>query len=104
MRNLVLRNMTSLEKRRRILSSQEISERDGIRTFIRRNFIFQATETDIQEESPDRTKVYILKYHNSDEQKDKFLFRLKGSIYAVSNDKVYLITYIHSFKLELKAM
>ena len=107
MRNVVLRNLTFLEKRRRILSSQEESERNGIHTHIRRNFIYQIkdiADSQLEKESPPKSIVYVLKYHNTKEKKDKFLFRLKGILYAVSNEKVYQITYLHSFRLELNAI
>jgi hypothetical protein len=47
--------------------------------------------------------VYVLKEHNTKEQKEKFFCRIKGSIFAVCNGRLFLIFFMHSLKISLVA-
>jgi len=105
MRDLLFKNLTSPDKKRRIIVSAEIRDNKGVRSIIRRNFIYL-----IKEIIPDRKGhqlqqalpyLYILKEENSKEQKKKFFCRIKGSMYAVNEDRLFLILFRHSLKISL---
>jgi len=48
--------------------------------------------------------LYVLKERNHLQQREKFLFRLKGSLYAFSNEHLYLITFLHSLKINMQVL
>ena len=104
MRDMLFKNLTSLDKKRKILASSEISDRQGVRSIIRRHFICIVREIkDIHIQRP-LPYLYILKEHNNREQKEKFFCRIKGSLFAVSNGKLFLIYFMHSIKINLIAI
>jgi hypothetical protein len=45
--------------------------------------------------------LYVLKEHNSREHKEKFFCKIKGSICAQNQGKLYLIVFMHSLKINL---
>ena len=94
-----------MDKRKKVLFSKEVCEENGVRTKIYRSFIYLVKNLEYNADkivdNDDKRKIYVLKYHNTKEHKDKFFCRIKGAIYAVSNDKTYLISFLNSFKLEM---
>lgn len=104
MRDLVFKNLTSADKKRRILSSSEILEKEGIRSTIRRHFVCIVKEVKEKQEARPLPSLYILKERNTREQREKFSCRIKNSLYAVNKDKVYLILFMHSLKIDFTAV
>jgi len=103
MRDLLFRNITSTDKKRKIIASSEIDDKQGMRTIIRRHFVCIVKEIKERNLTKPLPYLYVLKEHNSKEHKEKFFFRIKGSICAISNDKLYLILFMHSLKINLVA-
>jgi hypothetical protein len=102
MRDLVLRNMTSLEKKRKIISSCEVSTSNGVKTRISRYFICALKNAETQTKDVATTpKIYIYKNHDTTSHCSRFLYKIKGNIFVVNQEQVYVVSYIHSFKLEL---
>lgn len=104
MRDLLFKNLTSNDKKRRIIASSEISNNQGVRSIIRRHFVCLIKEIKDNRLPKPLRHLYVLKEHNSREQKEKFFCKIKGSVYAVNNDKLYLILFMHSLKIDLVAM
>jgi len=102
MRDLLFKNLTSEDRRRKIIASSEIMERQGVRSIIRRHFICLVKEIrdehNIQRPLP---HLYILKEHNTKEQKEKFFCKVKGSICAVNKGKLFLVVFMHTLKIDL---
>jgi len=104
MRDLLFRTLTSDDKRRKVLTSCEIVDRQGVRSVIRRHFVCMVKEIKDNRAERPLPYVYVLKEHNSKEHKEKFFCRIKGSIYAVSNGRLFLILFMHSLKINLVAI
>lgn len=105
MRDLLFKNLTSTDKRRKVLSSSEIVDNKGVHSLIRRHLICIVKE--MKEKSQDKRplpSLYVLKEHNDKEQKEKFFCRVKGSMYAVNNGKLYLILFMHTLKITLMSL
>jgi len=105
MRDLVFKNLTSDDKKKKILASYETSEDEGIRSIITRHFVYlirEAAEQEAERPQP-QPYLYILKEHNKREQREKFLCKIKGSVYAACGNKVYQIFFIHSLRINLSA-
>lgn len=102
MRDLLFKNLTSSDRKKRIISSSEIVDRQGTRSIIHRHFACIVKEIQGQNnlEKP-APYLYVLKEHNTKKQKEKFFCRMKGSIYAVANGRLFLILFMHSLKIYL---
>ena len=104
MRDLLFRNLTSLDRKRKILSSSEIFDKSGVRTTVRRHFMYivkEVREGEVAKQSP---CLFILKHRDTKKRTEKFFCRMKGSVYAISNNRIYLITFMHSLKISLVAI
>ncbi len=102
MRDIVLKNLTSVNKKRRIMSSSEVINQNGVETRINRNFIYRVSEKDrLENDNVPVPKIYIYKNCDTKNHKSKFSYKVKGSIYLINEEKVYLVNYIHSFRLDL---
>ncbi|MCX5695332.1 MAG: hypothetical protein NTW18_01515 [Candidatus Omnitrophica bacterium] len=104
MRDLLFKNLVSDDHRRKIIASCEVMDKQGVRSTIRRHFICMIKEikdeNNIEKPLP---YLYILKEHNTKEQKEKFFCKIKGSVCAISNGKLFLIVFMHSLKIDLIA-
>ncbi len=105
MRDLLFKNLTSQNKRRKIIASSEITDNAGVRSIVRRHFICLVKEINPERQNNQINRIepclYVLKQENTKEQKKKFFCRLKGSVYAVNNGRVFLILFTHSLKINL---
>ena len=101
MRDLLFKNLTSTDKKRRIIASSEIVDKQGVRSIIRRHFICMLKEIKDEGLQKPLPYLYVIKEHNTKEQKEKFFCRIKGSIYAISNGRLFLIRFAHSLKINL---
>lgn len=103
MRDLVFKNITSGDRKRKILASCETADMQGVHSVVRRHFIYivkEADNTEIKKPSP---ALYVFKERNTKEQKENFFCRIKGSVYAAYNDKIFLILFIHSLRIRITA-
>jgi hypothetical protein len=104
MRDLVFKNLTSLERKRRILASSEIMDSQGMRRVIQRHFVCIVKPVkDTNGERP-LPYLYVLKKKDNREHKEQFFCRIKGSVLAVNNGKLYLILFMHSLKINFCAI
>jgi len=104
MRDLLFKNITSEDRRKRRIAASEVSDRQGMRSVIHRHFIYMVREIiaepkDIQ----DAPTVCIIKERNSREQKEKFFCKIKGSVFVLKKDRLFQVHFIHSLKICLSA-
>ena len=101
MRDLLFKNLTSNDHKRRVISSSEIADKEGVRSIIRRHFICMVRE--VKNEGMDKPApyLYVLKEHNSREHKEKFFCKIKGSVCAVNQGRLFLIVFMHSLRIDL---
>ncbi len=104
MRDLLFKNLTSANKRKRVIATSEITDKAGIRSIIRRHFVCIVKEIRAGEIQRPLPYVYVLKEHNNKEQREKFFCRIKGNICAVNDGKLFLILFTHSLKITLTAI
>jgi len=104
MRDLLFRNLTSLDRKRKILSSSEIFDKSGVRTIVRRHFMYIVREVQDQDVTKQSPALFVLKHRDTRSRTEKFFCRMKGSVYAVSKGKVYLVIFMHSLKITLVAI
>lgn len=104
MRDLLFRNFTSNDKRRKVIASSEVFEKEGVRSIIRRHFICMVREVAEANLKKPLPYLYVVKERNTKEQKEKFFCRIKGSIYVVHNGKLFQVIFTHSLKIGLEYM
>jgi hypothetical protein len=104
MRDLLFKNLTSEDKRRRIIASSEITDKEGVHTAIHRHFICIIKEVKDNKCGQPLPSISVLKERNTKEQREKFLCRIKSSVYAVNNGRLFLILFMHSLKINLTAV
>jgi len=103
MRDLLFKNLTSTDHKRRIIASSEIVDNQGMRSIIHRHFICMVKEINSLETARPAPYLYVLKEHNSKEQKERFFCKIKGSICVVNNERYYSIFFMHTLKIDLVA-
>ena len=101
MRDLVFKNLTSDDKKRRVLISNETVDKEGLRSVIQRHFLCIVKEVKDNKKEKPLTQLYIIKEHDSLQQKEKFSCKLKGSIYAISGKRLFLILYMHTLNISV---
>ena len=104
MRDLLFKDLTSSDKKRRIIASSEILDKQGVRSIVRRHFVYIVKEiTGAQEQEP-APYIYILKRRDTKERIENFFCRIKGSIVIENPKRKFLIIYTHSLKINLLAI
>ena len=102
MRDILIKNLTSDDKRRKIIATYEVSEKEGMYSIIRRHFVCVVKEvTDVKTICKPAPYLYVRKEHDSKERKHQFFCKLKGNLFASVAGNIYLIQYAHSLKISL---
>jgi hypothetical protein len=101
MRELLLKNLTSLNKKRKILSLSEVSRNNGILTKVNRRFIYLVKEMSQIGNAQEKPEFFIFKNHNSKLRQERFNLRIKGNFYVACNERIYLVSYCHSLKIRV---
>lgn len=104
MRDLLFKNITSDDKKRRIVSSYEVSDKQGIRSVVRRHFVCIVREVAKECAYKPPPFLHVLRERNTKEKKEEFFCRLKGSILVENKKKVFLVLFTHSLKITLTAI
>ena len=105
MRNLLFKNQTSSDRKRRIIASSEQIDKGGAHTVIHRHFICLIREVkDLQTEQRPAPYLYVVKERNTRKKIERFFCRLKGSMYVKGGLKVYLVVFSHSLKIHIRAV
>ena len=102
MRDLVFKNLTSQDKRKRVLWASETINEDGILTKIHKYLIFIVKETKKEDVRPTaQPEIYVIKERNNREKIERFQIKMRGNVYCLSQDKYFFITFCHTLKIDL---
>jgi len=105
MRDLLIKNLTSEDRRRRVIASCETNDKEGMHSVIRRHFICAIKEiADIDVKDRPLPYVYVLKHRNTKEQKERFFCKIKSNILAVHEGRIFLIIFMHTLSITLAAI
>lgn len=113
MRELVFKNLTSVNKKRRDLLISETVERNGIKTITKRHSVYIVTKH-IKLEGIDgitpknaftpsdynKRHIFICKKKDTRLGKDSFICDVIGRVYAIAEGEMYTIAFKHSFELD----
>jgi len=121
MRDLLYKNLTSSARDKKIITSSEVSDKEGIHSVVRRHFAY-IVKQQVQGAFVTNPQPYffVLKETNTKEKREHFFCKIKGSLLAVSpvrsprqgggdtsngvnKEKLLLISFVHSLNIELTA-
>ena len=103
MRDLLFKNLTSDNKKRKIILSSETSVKEGLRSRIERHFIWIIKEVPGQGiQAKPQSALYVLREKNNLGCSQKFVCRIKGGLYTVFNGRIFLIMYMQTLKIQLQ--
>lgn len=118
MRELLFKNMTSWDHNKRDIFVQEVIEKDGILAkTTRRCLYFIKDKTRIKnpmdlkniseiklDNSNTKRHFHVLKERDSDLGVDKLMCKVAGTFYAMVNEYLYCIAFVHVFKISFCAV
>ncbi len=118
MRELLYKNFSSRDHKKRDVFVSETVTKNGIRACSERRCLYfiqdkieinNATDLKklmaIKKKNQDNHKhFHILKEHDTKAGEDKLICKLMGTFYAVVGKTIYCIVYIHSFKIKFTAV
>jgi hypothetical protein len=104
MRDLSFRNLTSQDHRRKVLACAEIIDNAGVRTIVRRHFIYMVREIPQKPDKVDEPYLKILKIRDNKSRIERFFCKMKGSIIASYNSKFFHIRFMHTLNINLFAL
>jgi hypothetical protein len=105
MRDLLFKDLTSSDKKRRIISSAEIMDKQGVRSIIHRHFVYiikEITGTSYRENP--LPSVYVVKKRDTRARKENFFCRVKAGLILANGQRQFLVLYTHSLKIRLTAI
>ncbi len=116
MREIVYKNLTANDNKKRDLCIREIISRDDFLATIERRCLYFVRKKVYVEDPKDLKKLealkmdddawkkkhfHILRNHNTATGEDKLICKLAGTFYAIVKNYVFCIAYVHSFKVDL---
>lgn len=102
MRDLVFKNLTSQDKKKRVLWASETIHEDGILTKIHKYLIYIIKEAENNEtQNFNKPEIFVTKSRNSNEMTEKFQIKMKGRVLCVTNEKRFCVTFCHTLKIDL---
>jgi hypothetical protein len=117
MREVVFKNLTSSNSRKKDIVLREVFEKDGVRAkterrcfyFIRRvdkltgeNGLNEWIAAQAPGKYPNSRRFHILKEHSDNPNEDRVICRVEGEFFAVVNMTVYTIGFLHYFKIRFE--
>ena len=103
MRDLLYKNLTSTDRGRKIITSSETTDKEGIHSVVRRHFtcmIKPIQDADIAKPDP---YLFVIKQRNTKEKKEHYFCKIKGSLLAVNQEQLLLVSFVHTLSIELTA-
>lgn len=104
MRNVLFKNITSENKRQRLLCSSEYIEQEGVRTVVNRHLICRIFDVAKAEKVLCSPTLYVFKKRDTKANTEAFYCRIKGMMYLAAKNKLYLVSFVHSLRIQLKAI
>jgi hypothetical protein len=104
MRDLLFKNLTSNNNHRKVLSTAETVDKDGIHTVVHRHFVYFVREVEKTQEPLGKPFLSVIKERNTKLKYERFYCRMKGALLVKSNEKFYKIDFMHSLRISLNSI
>ena len=103
MRNLLYKNLTSLNRGRKIIASSEVVDKEGVHSVVRRHFAYIVKPIQGADLFQSQPYLYVLKERNTKLKCEHFFCKIKGSILAVNGGSLFKILFVHTLSVNLTA-
>ena len=103
MRDLLFKNLTLSKRGRKIVASSEVADKEGVHSVVRRHFTYMVKQVQNKDTAKPKPYLYVLKEKNTQEKREHFFCKIKGSLLAQNEGKLLLITFAHTLNIELTA-
>ncbi len=119
MREIVYKNLTNIDSRKRDLCMREVVEKDGVTTKIEKRCIYFVREiicikdaSDLEclkglKETSDawkRRHFHVLRKRNSDTGEDRLTCKVAGTLYAIIGRYVFCVAFVQSLKIDFSIL
>jgi hypothetical protein len=104
MRDLLFKNLTSVDNKRKVLACAEIVDSAGVRTIVRRHFIYMVKEIKQKPAKMDEPYLLVEKVHDTKRRIERFFCKMKGSMIASYSNRLYHIRFMHTLNITLCAL
>ncbi len=119
MREIVYKNLTGSNKKKRDLCIKEVITRDDFMATIERRCLYFVREKVYIDDPANLDKLKVLKHtndvwkkkhfhilrnHDSRTGEDKMICKVAGTFYAICGHYVFCIAFVHSFKIDFEAV
>ncbi|MFH0876628.1 MAG: hypothetical protein V1863_00205 [Candidatus Omnitrophota bacterium] len=102
MRDMIFKNLTSADKKKRVLWASETINEDGILTRIHKYLIYIIKEVEKNDvHKLDRPEVFVIKNRNNNNKTEKFQIKMKGGLFCTAQGKFFFINFCHTLKIDL---
>jgi len=102
MRDMVFKNLTSDDRKKRVLWASETINEDGILTKIHKYLIYIVKEVKKEDiHKTDRPEIFVSKCRDTREKTEKFHIKMKGGIYCITKEKYFYVAFCHTLKIDL---
>ncbi len=103
MRALLYKNLTSSDRSRKIITSSEVTDKEGIHSVVRRHFACMVKQLENENAEKQQPYLYVLKERNTKQKREHFFCKIKGSLLAENKGKLLHILFVHTLSVELTA-
>lgn len=102
MRDLLYKNLTSGDRKRKIIATRETVDKEGVHSVVRRHFAYMIKEIrDPQQVDRPQPYFFVLKERRTKQCREHFFCKAKGSLLAVHENRLFLVLFIHTLNIEL---
>ncbi len=101
MRKILFKNLTSLKKRRKVISVSERSEDKECNTHVQKSFVYIVSPEIRIDGSISQPDIYIKKYFNTRTKEEKFYFKVKGYFYITKDLSFLKVSFCHSLRINI---
>lgn len=102
MRDLIFRNLTSQDKRKKVLQAQEIINDKGVLTKIYRGFVCFLKPAYEVKNAIEHPEIHIVKSVDDSQHRETLLLKVKGGLYAVNKGELYFLSFCHSLRINIQ--
>jgi hypothetical protein len=101
MRNLLYKNLTFPSRGRKIIASSEVADKAGVHSVVRRHFTYIVKPIQSADVIKPQPYLYVLKERNTQQKREHFFCKIKGSVLAVNNGNFFQILFVHTLSINL---
>ncbi|MDD5476925.1 MAG: hypothetical protein PHG87_01755 [Candidatus Omnitrophica bacterium] len=103
MQALLYKNLTSSDRSRKIITSSEVTDKEGIHSVVRRHFACMVKQLENEKAEKQQPYLYVLKERNTKQKREHFFCKIKGGLLAENKGKLLHIAFVHTLSVELTA-